>query len=416
MRVKLDQATSRRILVRVEDVPGFGWKAWRPQPLRDPVRVFEEDDGRLVLVNSLVKVVLSPADGTFSVNGMPGFNRLVDSGDHGDTYNYSPPEHDLLVDEPEWAAISLVESGPVRAIALAKRSYRWPEQIDHDGRVRSGEREVVVTSHLELRAGEPLVRVSTSFDNTCRDHRLRAWFPLPEPADRSRAECTFAVVERGLVAEGGPSERPLPTYPSRRFVQAGGLTVGHEGLCEYELVDLAQVGGSGPKAHGLALTLLRATGMLSRLTTLNRPLPAGPTDPAEAAEMQGHVAVRYAVAVGELDGYALADDAFTDLPVVASLGGGSLPLEGSMLAVAGAEVSAVRRVAGGALEVRVFNSGGSSTVVEVHGGSAGADGAPGPGAALRGQLVDLRGRHVGNFEGSFELGPFRIATVRLTRR
>ena len=245
VRVKLDQASSRRVLVRVEDIPGFGWKAWQAAQLEDPVSGTEADDGRLVLANSLVSVALSPTDGCFSVNGVPGFNRLVDSGDHGDTYNYSPPEHDLVVDRPEWVAASLVESGPVRAVAVVKRTYRWPEAIDDSRRARIGEREVVVTSRIELRAGERLVRVTTSFDNTCRDHRLRAFFPLPEQAAHSSAECAFAIVDRGLLAEGGPSERALATYPSRRFVQAGGLTVCHEGLCEYELVDLA-----GPEEAG----------------------------------------------------------------------------------------------------------------------------------------------------------------------
>ena len=213
------------------------------------------------------------------------------------------------------------------------------------------------------------------------------------------------------------------TYPSRRFVQAGGLTVCHDGLCEYELVDLAEPGGStgtaddsnaAVRAHGLALTLLRATGMLSRLTTLNRPLPAGPTDALEGPQMQGPVTLRYAVAVGELDGYALADDAFTDLPVLPSLGGGRLPLEGSMLSVSGAEVSAVRRVAGGGLEVRVFNPGASTSTVEMqrNAGETDAGGPPAP-TPLRGRLVDLRGRYVASFEGSFELGPYRIATARL---
>jgi alpha-mannosidase len=368
-----------------------------------------------VLANSLVAVTLSPTDGTFDVNGVPGFNRLVDSGDFGDTYNYSPPEHDLVVDTPVWATLSLIESGPVRAVAVVERMYRWPERIDEGRRARTGEQDVVVSSLIDVRAGEAVVRVTTRFDNVCRDHRLRAWFPLPEPADHSSAECAFAVVERCLVAEGGPSERALATYPSRRFVRAGGLTVCHEGLCEYELVDLAEAGEGGAlQAHGLALTLLRATGMLSRLTMLNRPLPAGPVDHLEGPQLQGPHTMRYAVAVGVEDGYALADDAFGDLPVVSSLGGGRLPLEASMLSVTGAEVSAVRRVAGGALEIRVFNPSGTRTEVVVTRSAADGGEPFVPGASPRGQLVDLRGRYIAGFEGSFELGPYRIATVRLS--
>jgi hypothetical protein len=415
IRVKLDQASSRRVLVRVEDIPGFGWKAWQAAPLGDPVTAAEDADGRLVLANSLVNVTLSPSDGTFALNGLAGFDRLVESGDFGDTYNYSPPEHDLVVDTPERVRLSLVESGPVRAVAIAERTYRWPERIDQARRARTGEREVVVSSRIELRAGEQLVRVATSFDNSCRDHRLRAWFPLPEPADRSIAECAFGVVERGLVAEGGPSERPLPTYPSRRFVQAGGLSVFHEGLCEYELGELSGA-DEDLRAHALALTLLRATGMLSRLTMVNRPLPAGPVDQLKGPQLQGPLTLRYGLALGVTDAYALADDAFCDLPVVSSLGGGKLPLEASMLSVSGAEVSALRRVAGGALEIRLFNPGCTTTRVELRRGTAAPLDAHAPGAPIRGQLVDLRGHYLAAFEGSFELGPHRIATARPAER
>ena len=307
--------------------------------------------GRLELANSLVTVArLAGSTARSRSTAVPGFNRLVDSGDHGDTYNYSPPEHDVVVDDSGAGGPELVESGPVRAVAVAKRTYNWPESIDDGKRARTGEREVVVTSRIEVRAGEPLVRVTTSFDNTCRDHRLRAWFPLPEPADHSSAECAFAVVERGLFAEGGPSERALATYPSRRFVQAGGLTVCHDGLCEYELVDLAEPGGSTGTADDARMPPFGRTASRSPCSGLpacchgsrcsTDPCRPAPPTPSRARRCKARSRLRYAVAVGELDGYALADDAFTDLPVLPSLGGGRLPLEGSMLSVSGAEVSA----------------------------------------------------------------------------
>jgi alpha-mannosidase len=235
------------------------------------------------------------------------------------------------------------------------------------------------------------VRVTTSFTNPSRDHRLHTWFPLPEPASTSRAECAFAVVERGLDAEGGPHERPLPTYPSRRFVQAGGLTIVHEGLLEYEIVD----GG-----RALALTLLRATGLISGGGDMSyRPWPAGPPVPAEAAQMIGPVRVRYAIHVGDADPYALVDDAFLPLERVQSSGGNTRPARGSALTVEGAEVSAVVRRAG-ALEVRVFNPTAVETRVDLGGRS--------------GWLIDLRGRALEQFDGGFALRPWGIATARLT--
>jgi hypothetical protein len=414
VKVNLDQASSRRVLVRVKDVPSFGWKALQAGPLDDPVTTTEEADGHVVLNNSLVTVRVSPTDGSFSLNGVPGFDRLVDSGDFGDTYNYSPPEHNTFVEMPERVTVSVIESGPVRAVAVTERAYLWPEGIDEIKRGRSGEREVIVTSRIDVRAGEALVRVTTSFDNTCRDHRLSALFPLSEPADHSRAECAFDVVKRGLVAEGGPSERALATYPSRRFVQAGNLTVCHEGLCEYELIGIAEPNEDGvARAQCLSLTLLRATGLLSRLTMQNRPLPAGPVEPLEGPQLQGPHSARYAVALGDQDGYALADEAFTDLAVAPCPGGGQLPPEASLLSVTGAEVSAVRRVGGDTLEVRVFNPNSATATVEIRAGSTGDDDPASLPAPRRGQLVDLRGRHIADFEGSFELAPHRIATAWL---
>ena len=212
-------------------------------------------------------------------------------------------------------------------------------------------------------------------------------------------EAAFAEVERGLTAEGRPGEFGLPTFPSRRFVQAGGLTVVHEGLLEYELVDVDdRPDGTGPAAGTLALTLLRATGMLSRLGMSLRPLPAGPMNALDGPQMLGPVDVTYALAVSGVDPFDLADDILVPLQVTSSFGGGDRADRGSELTVDGARVSSVRRNAG-ALEVRVFNPADDEATVSMPGRS--------------GWLVDLRGRPLSPFEGSFPLRPHGIATVRL---
>ena len=273
---------------------------------------------------------------------MSGLGRLVDDGDDGDTYTYAPPAGDLVVDQPEAVTVELIESGPVRGRLRVTCRYSWPAGLV-DGQ-RAGARPAEVVTDLELRAGERMVRVETRFDNPVRDHRVRVLFPLPERADRSRAECAFATVTRGLQGEGGPDEQATATFPSRRFVSAGGLTVTHEGLLEYEVVD----GG-----RELALTLLRATGTLSKPAPTTRPNPAGPSHPLEGPQMVGPFSCRYAVATGDDDPYGLADQAWVDLLVVEGGGGGDRPASGCGLAVRGAEVSSLRREAG-ALELRVF--------------------------------------------------------------
>ena len=393
VRVAMEQPSTRRIVARTGEVAGYGWGAFEPAELRHPVEV-TESEGSVVLANGLVRVDIDQAGGTFALDGLAGYGRLVDDGDLGDSYNYSPPQQDSVVDTPETVTVRVDERGPVRARARITATYVWPDHVEGSSQRRVGEQRVAVDTDVELRADDPVVRVTTSFVNPSGDHRLRVHLPLPEPASESHAESPFTIVTRGLTAEGRADEFGLPTAPSNRFVTAGRLTVAHEGVCEYELVDI-----DGDAARTIALTVLRSTGMLSRLGMAYRPFPAGPITAVEGLQMRGkRVSLRYALALDCDDPYALADDVLLPLETVQSLGGGTRPASGSELAVHGAEVSALHRVAG-VLETRVYNPTAQATVVSFPGRS--------------GWLVDLRGYPLEPFEGSFELRPFGIATARL---
>ena len=396
VRITVDQPAVRRVLARQAAVPGFGWSSFAPARLEHPVRVLDDGESPVTLSNGLVTVVVDAGDGTFSVDGHAGFGRLVDGGDHGDTYNYSPPAHDREITTPESVRVAAGEPGPVRGTVAIHSRYRWPERIDDSRSARTGTRQVEVTTTVELQADEPLVRVHTRFDNPCRDHRVRVRLPLPRPSATSVAECAFTTVERGLTAEGRTDELGTPTFPSRRFVSAGGLTVVHDGLVEYELTG-TEATPEGDLATELSLTLLRATGMLSRLGMATRPLPAGPLLPLEGPQMIGPVEARYGLCLDGTDPYRLAEAMLDPLQVVVGFGGGERPASGSALHVTGAEVSSVRREAG-ALEVRVFNPTDHPVVVELGG--------------RRGWEVDLRGRPLLPFEGRLELRARGIATLR----
>jgi alpha-mannosidase len=389
VRIYLVREPARRVLVAVDAVPGLGWARPRPAAAA-PATV----DGWM-MENGLVSVTADAATGTFSLDGAAGLGRLVDDGDAGDTYNWCPPDIDRVVDGAEAVQIDVVERGPARAVIRIRVRATWPNHVDDATGERVGAVPVIVTTSVELRAGERFVRVCVTFDNHCLDHRLRAWFPLPEPAEHSVAECAFATVERGLVPESGPTEAGIPTYPSRRFVRAGGLTIAHEGLHEYELVDVRDGG-----AHALALTLLRATRFLSRGPMATRPLPAGPVIELHGSQVQGPHELRYAVAVGDVDPYAMAEDAFVPLLVATGAALGTLPMEHRALDVSGAEVSAVL-VRDGALHVRAFNPSRRPARLRI--------------AGHTGDVVDLRDRVIRLFDGELDLRPWQIVTVRLHR-
>jgi mannosylglycerate hydrolase len=408
-RFRVLMPPTRDVIFAADAVPGFGWRTYTAVDGEGPGSDVTARPATIANEHLEVRI-----DGeTYSIRTrdgltIDGLGRLVDGGDGGDTYNYSPPGEDVVVDRPEAVEVHVLEAGPVRARVRIDATYRWPTHAVGDQRSCSRRAEetaaVTVRTTLELRRGERFLRVHTELDNTCRDHRLRAHFPLPARVSGSDAECAFAVVHRGLTAEGGPNEYGLPTFVSRRFVDASdgevGLTVLHDGLLEYEIVD---------DGSELALTLLRATGYLSRAELALRPNPAGPMDPVPGAQMLGAHAVDYAVLPHHGDWlearpYEAADEFLVPLERVRTGGvpGTSRSATGQKLRVDGAEVSAVLRDSGG-LVVRVFNLSPDPATAAIE-----RDGTP-----ATGWTIDLVGRPQEPFEGAIELRPWEIATLRL---
>src|SRR5437868_1418610 len=413
-RFRVMAAPVQEAIFAADDVPGFGWRSYTVAAGEGPTTAVTSGPSSLDNEDLHVEV---DGDGTYAVttsDGLTvgGLGRLVDGGDGGDTYNYSPPAEDLVIDRPERVDVTALESGPVRARVRIDATYEWPTHALGDERSCSRRADVTakvaVHTTLELRTGERFLRVHTELDNRCRDHRLRAHFPLPAPVTGSHAECAFAVVDRGLTAEGGPNEFGLPTFVSRRFVDASdgsaGLAIVHDGLLEYELVT-----DDGKQSDEMALTLMRATGYLSRLQLSMRASPAGYPYPLEGPQMLGRRTFDYALLPHrgdwrEANLYDAADEVLVPLERIRAGGvtGARREPTGARLRVDGAQVSVVLRESGGLL-ARVFNPSPdpSTTAVEL-------DGAP-----ATGWTVDLVGRPVERFEGAVELRPWEIASLRM---
>jgi alpha-mannosidase len=415
MAVRVQVAPVRRVLFDTGEIEGFGWACFTAAE-GDAPGPASTGAGGDELWNEHLRVTVDRDAGTYTIQTVDGLQvsdcgRLVDDGDGGDTYNYSPPASDVVIARPDAVRVEILETGPVRARTTVVSDYTVPAAAIGDARAcdrRSDETVLLrIATTLELRSGERFVRVAHEIDNRARDHRLRAHFPLPAPVEGSDAECAFAVVHRGLTAEGGLHEFPLPTFPSRRFVDAcdgtAGLALVHDGLLEYEVVD---------DGSALALTLLRAVGYLSRTEPQLRPNPAGPAARLEGPQLPGLQRAEYAVLLHRGDWRAAdcygAADAFLvpfERARVVAHTNASRPPAGAVLRVDGAEVSAVHRVPGG-LVVRVFRTAADAGRVAVE-----HEGVP----AL-GHVVDLRGRPLAPFEGSIELRPFEIATLQLADR
>jgi alpha-mannosidase len=280
----------RRRLLAAIPAPALGASTVRPVEARqgviDPEAVAV---GERSIRNGLVAVTVAD-DGTLEIEGggvrLTGVGRIADGGDYGDTYNYGPPAEDRIVDRPTVVVVAPQTAGPIRGSLDIVSRYDWPIGLTKDGAARHEATAVAeITTTVELRTGEPFVRIAVALTNPARDHRVRWHLPLPAPTDHSAAEGQFAVVERGLIEEAGHGEVPTPTFPAHGFVHAAGATILLDHVTEYELVE----------ARELALTLLRSTGLISRNDNPFREDPAGPEVPVPGAQMVGPWSATFAV-------------------------------------------------------------------------------------------------------------------------
>lgn len=424
--VQLVRLPTQRALVRTPPVPALGWTTLRAvpgAPAGDVAGVRWKPGETPSLTSDTTEVVFAP-DGTFTVTDLAsgtsvaGLGRVCDGGDAGDTYNWSPPPVDSLVDMPVSVTTGAVEAGdaplPRRSVSVERR-YLVPAALT-DGDLARGDDHVAldVVTTVTLTAGDDVVGLEVGFDNTARDHRLRLHLPLPETVAASTAGCAFGTVTRGLDAEGGPEEHPLATYPAHRFVDCtgaggAGLTLLCDQVVEYEVLDGVE----------LAVTLVRATGFLSRPAPSMRPNAAGPVLAVRHAQALGPHSIRLGIVVhgGGLDPEAVttASERFSHpmrTRIVRANPDGDLGPTGSPLSLSmppSVALSAFGTTAGRRPELRVVNLSGDAYHVAA---------VPEPWFAGQERIagdphqVDLRGSATGAAPGGgVELAPWQIATL-----
>ena len=242
------------------------------------------------------------ADGTLAIldrrTGVryQGLHRLVDEGDAGDEYNFSPPAGNPQPADPVRNLRSaLLEDGPLRARLEARYDFAVFSGLSHDRqRRKETETALPVRLMLSLEADRPRLDIELEVINRAEDHRLRVHFPLPFQADRSVADTAFHATARAVAAarrDPGAAELELPTYPMWSFVDVSdgraGLALITHGLHEYEVLPDAP--------QELALTLLRSVGWLSRGDLVTRAGHAGPEMATPGAQVPGGHRFRYSL-------------------------------------------------------------------------------------------------------------------------
>lgn len=249
------------------DLPPCGYTGLRVEPTTDANRCVKGLlDGPLTAGNGLITFQLhSDGSGTLthasSGQIFSGLFFYEDCGDAGDGWTRGQLVDDIVFRSPGTRCTpAVVENGPLRTTFRVERELDLPNGMDRRTWRRSESRTPLrVVDHISIMKDAPYVRVHTTVQNTCKDHRLRVLFPTDARADASFAETPFAVVERPIAIPAGTAtwherinpEKPFTTYFGVQDGRRGLAVLAPFGLHEYEVAD--------DRRRTIALTLFRST-------------------------------------------------------------------------------------------------------------------------------------------------------------
>lgn len=224
---------------------------------------------------------------------------FYDGGDAGDAFNYSPPRPDKMIRASLTDEIR-VETSPLYERLIIRHRMRVAVGLRPDRSRSRGLRLMDIVTTVTLYEGMPGIYFHTRFDNTAKDHRLRAHLRTNVNVETAFADSAFDLIERPVTVDGPrfpPKESPhlegiINTQPAQRVVAVCDLdktlNVMVRGVGEYETI-------AEDNQTTVALTLARSIGWLSRDDLTTRTGEVGPSIELPGAQCQGQVEAEYAL-------------------------------------------------------------------------------------------------------------------------
>ncbi len=187
-----------------------------------------------------------------------GLLLFEDEADIGDAWTHaSPVTNEVCSTFGAQADISVVYDGPLQTRIRIRATMRVPQEIQAGNARRSATLAgLEITTDLDLRKNDPVLRCRTQVKNNVRDHRLRVLFPAGIRTDRFQTSTPFDLVERNVAHPDYSKylEKFSGVVPHNGIItladDRNGLAVYSKGLYEAAVRDNEQ--------RTVALTLLRS--------------------------------------------------------------------------------------------------------------------------------------------------------------
>jgi mannosylglycerate hydrolase len=288
--------THANIYLLVSDVPAMGYKTFfvvngkSNHTINSKVTASEKDNS---LENEHIKINIQ-SNGTITLenkrtgNVYTDLGYYEDGGDCGDTYDYSYPHQDKIINSLNAnAKIDLMHDGPLYAMFKVSFDMELPKALKDNRMERSDELyKYPITFFVTLSALAKRVGVYSYIKNTVKDHRLRLMLPSDVKSDFSYAEEPFDIAKFPIKEEigeyklhdkikdimvAGRYTEPVNTRIFQNFVGINDnerhLSVLSSRLSEYEVLE---------DRRTIALTVIRSVGWLARQDLLTRIGDVGP--------------------------------------------------------------------------------------------------------------------------------------------
>jgi mannosylglycerate hydrolase len=274
---KPEKVYRSKVTVNSSDLPALGYTRWHLDFAADGASESVTDNARMI-ENAHYRVEVDE-NGLVSITQKATGKRyerqmlLVENGDDGDSYNYSPPRGDLIVTSEDCLASFSRESNELNQSLRLEYVMQVPGNLEEraQGRVTAA---MKVAARITLQQDD-MIRFVVDVDNQVLSHRLCVHFATDILANVSYADQLFGVVARPVQLsnalrvweEENWHEKPISIEPMQSYVNlhddTHGFTFHTNGVREYEIV--------GDNFDNISVTLFRSFGYMGKENLLYRP-------------------------------------------------------------------------------------------------------------------------------------------------
>ena len=285
---KMDQNKffhATKIAVSFKDVPGMSYQCMHVidevsdygPTMKETAQVIENKNYKISYVDGQIQVTDKIRNVTYKQAIY-----LEESGDEGDNYDYSNPDHDMtIIDTFINSAVSSYDIGVVQEMII-KGTMLTPANLEE----RADRKTTTLNNYeikITLKEDNNLIFVKGKIDNQANNHRIRLVVKTPSSNEYSIAGTQFGNIKRETEPENLMDwrskkfedepieddadwlEEPTPSYPFLNYValeqEKEVVTVFTRSSKEYEVI--------GEGYSDIAITLFRSVGHLG-LPDLNR--------------------------------------------------------------------------------------------------------------------------------------------------